>query len=567
LFVLNAFGADRRRKSDPVFRINTPRVRRKRLKFDVLFVLLGGLMFSAAVQADHIRELQTAAVKENKAEWGYWGLDPSAYSTWTSHSNRLIPVYTFGISLDAVRGRSSPYRSAEKLTQLYGRVPTGTLNPEAEYFDQTDVYRLQQLAVKQGKKRIVLFVFDGMDWQTTQVASIVRSGKVAYREGRGTGLAFQDYRGTQTDYGYFVTAPHSSGTTTDVDAQKILEPGKSLSGYDFRMAGLFPWSRPLDPLYPIGKSKDQPHVYTDSASSASALTSGIKTYNKAINVDPTGRQAVPIARQLQKLGFAVGVVSSVPISHATPASAYANNVDRNDYQDLTRDLLGLPSVSHPKPLPGVDVLLAAGFGETKTDDEAQGKNFVSGNRYVTDEDLDQANKGRRAFQVVTRAKGKSGFDSLNQAVRAAVENRMRLFGLFGVSGGHLPFATADGKFDPTIGAPASDTATETKAEKYSAADVAENPTLAHLTGAALTVLSSRSDRFWLMVEAGDVDWANHKNSIDNSAGAVFSGDAAFKATCDWIEANGGWSETAVILTADHGHYLVLKKPELLVPKR
>jgi hypothetical protein len=28
LFVLNAFGADRRRKSDPVFRINTPRVRR-----------------------------------------------------------------------------------------------------------------------------------------------------------------------------------------------------------------------------------------------------------------------------------------------------------------------------------------------------------------------------------------------------------------------------------------------------------------------------------------------------------------------------------------------------------
>jgi alkaline phosphatase len=68
-----------------------------------------------------------------------------------------------------------------------------------------------------------------------------------------------------------------------------------------------------------------------------------------------------------------------------------------------------------------------------------------------------------------------------------------------------------------------------------------------------------------MVEAGDVDWANHKNSLDNSAGAVFSGDAAFKVTCDWIDANGGWAETAVILTADHGHYLVLKKPELLVP--
>jgi len=30
LFVLNAFGADRRRKSDLVFRINTPRVRIKK---------------------------------------------------------------------------------------------------------------------------------------------------------------------------------------------------------------------------------------------------------------------------------------------------------------------------------------------------------------------------------------------------------------------------------------------------------------------------------------------------------------------------------------------------------
>ncbi|MDA0590442.1 MAG: alkaline phosphatase [Planctomycetota bacterium] len=536
-------------------------------KTSAAFILFVWLIYSAAVHADHIRDLQTNAVKEKKAEWGYWGSDPAVYSTWISHSNRLIPVYTFGISLDSVRGESSPYRSAEKLTQLYGQIPTGTLNPEAEYFDQTDVYRLQQLAVKQGKKRIVLFVFDGMDWQTTQVASIVRSGKVAYRKGRGTGLAFQDYRGAQTDFGYFVTAPHSSDAKTDVDAQKILEPGKSLVGYDFRLAGPFPWSQPLDPLYPIGKNKEQPHIYTDSASSASAMTSGIKTYNNAINVDPAGHQVVPIARQLQQTGFAVGVVSSVPISHATPASAYANNVYRNDYQDLTRDMLGLPSVSHPKPLPGVDVLLAAGFGETKATDADQGKNFVPGNRYVTEKDLEQAANGPGAFEVVTRTKGKSGSDTLGEAVQTAVHNRKRLFGLFGVSGGHLPFATADGKYDPTIGAPTSDTATETKAEKYSAADVAENPTLADLTGAALTMLSSRSDRFWLMVEAGDVDWANHKNSIDNSAGAVFSGDAAFKTTCDWIEANGGWSETAVILTADHGHYLVLKKPELLVPNR
>ena len=55
-----------------------------------------------------------------------------------------------------------------------------------------------------------------------------------------------------------------------------------------------------------------------------------------------------------------------------------------------------------------------------------------------------------------------------------------------------------------------------------------------------------------MVEAGDVDWANHSNNIDNSIGAVLSGDSAFKSVTGWIEANGGWDDTVVLVTADHG---------------
>jgi alkaline phosphatase len=105
------------------------------------------------------------------------------------------------------------------------------------------------------------------------------------------------------------------------------------------------------------------------------------------------------------------------------------------------------------------------------------------------------------------------------------------------------------------------------AEKYSAADIDENPTLSDMTDAALQVLSSRSDRFWLMVEAGDVDWANHANNIDNSIGAVLSGEAAFTTVTKWVEANGGWDDTAVLVTADHGHYLVLDKPEALMPPK
>ncbi|HBB74326.1 MAG TPA: alkaline phosphatase, partial [Planctomycetaceae bacterium] len=108
------------------------------------------------------------------------------------------------LSLDAVRGPRSVYRDAGRLRALYGRDPDATLDPTAEHFDQTDIHRLMVEAAGAGTRRIVLFVFDGLDWHTTRVAAIAASGTVAYREGRGTGLAFQDYRGAPTDFGWCV---------------------------------------------------------------------------------------------------------------------------------------------------------------------------------------------------------------------------------------------------------------------------------------------------------------------------------------------------------------------------
>ena len=67
-----------------------------------------------------------------------------------------------------------------------------------------------------------------------------------------------------------------------------------------------------------------------------------------------------------------------------------------------------------------------------------------------------------------------------------------------------------------------------------------------------------------MLEAGDVDWANHRNNLDASVGAVLSGDAAVKTVTDWVEQHSNWDDTVVIVTADHGHYLVLDRPELLI---
>ncbi len=127
-------------------------------------------------------------------------------------------------------------------------------------------------------------------------------------------------------------------------------------------------------------------------------------------------------------------------------------------------------------------------------------------------------------------------------------------------GSHLPFQTADGDYRPTIGR-------SPIPEVYSEADLRENPTLSEMTAAALRVLETRPSGFWMMVEAGDVDWANHDNNLDNSIGAVLSGDAAVKTITEWVENHSNWDESVLIVTADHGHFLVLENPELLIPPK
>ena len=520
------------------------------------------------VENDHVRQLQMDAIESGFAIWGHWGAKRLEYSAWTSHSNRLIPVYTFGIELDDYRRERSAYRSAEKVETIFGRVPEDTVNPAADYMDQTDLYRLQQDAFKAGKKNIIVIVFDGMDWPTTRAAAIYASQRLLYCCGRGSGLHFQDYRGCTTDFGAFVTSPHNDGTDVDVDAQTVLNPGgEKYGGYAVAFGGPHPWSPPLHREYLLGELRQLPHVVTDSAASATSMFSGIKTFNGAINVDPAGSQVEPIARQLQKEGFSIGIVTSVPISHATPACAYGNNVTRSDYQDLSRDLLGLPSIAHRgEPLPGVDVLLGGGWGETaeiekdedgKEKPSEQGSNFIPGSKYLTEADLraiDVENEGR--YRVVQRTQGRNGAEALQEATERAIVDKTRLFGFFGVQRGHLPFQTADGGYNPTRG--------DKDAEVYTPEDISENVTLADMTAAALRMLEQNEKGFWLMIEPGDVDWANHDNNIDNSIGAVLSGDDAFRVVTDWVETNDAWTDTAVILTADHGHFLVLHDSQVLI---
>lgn len=288
---------------------------------------------------------------------------------------------------------------------------------------------------------------------------------------------------------------------------------------------------------------------------------GVKIFNGSVNVTHDLKKVETIAHWAQReKGMSVGTVTSVPIPHATPAAAYAHNVSRDDFQDLTRDMLGLNSISHPDlPLDGLDVVIGCGWGETTESNKGQGNNFVAGNRYLTEEDIAtvQARKEGR-FTVVTRTAGAKGKELLLNAAEVSIQSKTRLLGFFGAKNGHLPFRTANGDFKPVIDV--------RDPEVYTDADLAENPSLADMTNAALQVLERNDKGFWLLVESGDVDWANHANNIDNSIGSVLAGDEAVAEIFRWVEERNAWKDTLVIVTADHGHYLNIKDPRVFAKK-
>ncbi|HEX8201818.1 MAG TPA: alkaline phosphatase [Isosphaeraceae bacterium] len=552
---------------------------------------------SPARAADPVRDLQDAyaAGKDEPADRAYhFGSQGrgGVFSNHTGHSNRLIPAYAFGrrVDLGAVLGPASRYRDPARIQALYGTLPAHTANPDAAYADQSDLHRVQREAVARGVKYLFTVWFDGLDWETTRAAAIAKTGRV-YAEGKGAGLVFQEESAAgSAQFGFVVTSPTHDKNRVDLDAQTVTIPAESLGGgYDARIAGPDPWT--LGPLgarapgYLKGQAANADdkagvaavggvlHACTDSSQSAGEYATGVKSYNNGVNVADDGRFVPTLFGALQAQGWKVGTATSVPFDHVSPAAMYAHNVHRDDYQDLARDMLGLRGIGQETGQdelhPGLDVVLGAGHGQEAGAEalrKSQGRNAQAGNLYITAADraaVDVAHGGR--YVVVGTAAGVRGATAVQAAAERAARDGHRLFGVFGTrtygkTASHLPYRTADGDYHPAAGV-------KEEAEVYAAADLEENPTLADLTRAALTVLAAEPGRpFALFVEAGDVDFALHDNNLDNAIGAVHSGEAAVRAILDWVETHSNWDESALIVTADHGHYLVLDDPGALAPK-
>ena len=269
---------------------------------------------------------------------------------------------------------------------------------------------------------------------------------------------------------------------------------------------------------------------TDSAAGATAPFTGLKTANGKISVTYNDVRLFSLGDKTRAIGRALGSVSSVYLSHATPGAWTSHNIYRgNGYAVADEAFFGHPNTTGTSrenkytggkgpSWPPVDVLMGAGH-----------PNWTSA--YVNTKIRDKlyAESGQDSkHTLVERIAG--SFDGSARLMAAAGDTSVTMLaGLFGSD--NLPYRLADNS-------------------GYNA----ENPTLAEMTSAAITVLYRNPAGFALMVEGGAIDWAAHDGYMSKMIGEVIDFNAAIDTAITWVEDStnsSSWENTLVVVTADH----------------
>ncbi len=77
------------------------------------------------------------------------------------------------------------------------------------------------------------------------------------------------------------------------------------------------------------------HV-TCSAASGTAIACGSKTDNSKLGMDKDGNALKSVAKELKEDGYKIGIITTVPVNHATPGAFYASVPYRGDYYEVSR---------------------------------------------------------------------------------------------------------------------------------------------------------------------------------------------------------------------------------------
>ena len=219
---------------------------------------------------------------------------------------------------------------------------------------------------------------------------------------------------------------------------------------------------------------DDDTYVTDSAAGATALATGVKSYNGAISVN---RQHVPIATMMQiakQLGKANGIVASSQINHATPASFLAHNKSRRNYDDIADMYLDY----RINGMPVADVMLGGGTNY-----------FIRNGRDLVSEFKQLGFQYADSWQQL---------EKLNKAPALAL--------------------LAQTSLPPALNSP-------------------QHKQLATLTTKALELLSPAEKGFILMVEGSQIDWCGHDNDIACAMAEMHDFAGAIKVAKAYVDAH------------------------------
>lgn len=298
--------------------------------------------------------------------------------------------------------------------------------------------------------------------------------------------------------------------------------------------------------YSLDKKSGKPDYVTDSAASATAWSTGVKSYNGALGVDIHEKDHQTILELAKAAGYATGNVSTAELQDATPAALVSHVISRKCYgPSVTSEKCALNalekggkgSITEQLLNARPDVTLGGGaktFAETATAGEWQGKTL-----------REQAQI--RGYQLVSDASGLAAITDASQD--------KPLLGLF--SEGNMPVrwegpkASYHGNLDkPAVTCTPNPKRTDSV------------PTLAAMTDKAIELLSKNQKGFFLQVEGASIDKQDHAANPCGQIGETVDLDEAVQKALAFAKKDGN---TLVIVTADHAHASQIIAPDSKAP--
>lgn len=298
--------------------------------------------------------------------------------------------------------------------------------------------------------------------------------------------------------------------------------------------------------YSLDKKTGKPDYVTDSAASATAWSTGVKSYNGALGVDIHEKDHQTILELAKAAGYATGNVSTAELQDATPAALVSHVISRKCYgPSVTSEKCALNalekggkgSITEQLLNARPDVTLGGGaktFAETATAGEWQGKTL-----------REQALI--RGYQLVSDASGLAAITDASQD--------KPLLGLF--SEGNMPVrwegpkASYHGNLDkPAVTCTPNPKRTDSV------------PTLAAMTDKAIELLSKNQKGFFLQVEGASIDKQDHAANPCGQIGETVDLDEAVQKALAFAKKDGN---TLVIVTADHAHASQIIAPDSKAP--